>query len=119
MIHTNITASTALDPITVTIKVEELLEIDNGKPVNKRICLETYDLSLQFTKEASHGRAYRARAILTECNWGDSRFRHHAARSLAFLARTGEVPLIIINPNIPGSNLYMLASHVVTTRQLS
>ncbi len=64
MIHTNITLSTALDPITVTIKGEEYLEVDNGRPILKPTFIETYDLSLQFIAEATHGRAYMARTTI-------------------------------------------------------
>lgn len=102
-----------LDDITVMVKGEERLQLDQGHPVSKSIFIETEALLEQFiafvvASGMNLERTFDARTILGERLRTDSRFRYHASRALAFMAKTGLFEITCINPDEPETNRYKI-----------
>jgi|GEM_PF-5081346 len=106
----------ALSGETVMINGNEYLDIDNGRPVSKAIFLEVEQILDTFVETMIScglhiGRDFDAAFLFGTKMRNDSRFKWHATRSLAIMARSGLFHIECVNPNASGTKRYRIMSN--------
>jgi len=106
----------ALNNITVMVNGEARLDIDNGRPVSRAIFFEVEQILETFIDNMIScrlhtDRDFDAAYLLGSRMRKDSRYKWHATRALAIMARTGVYPIECVNPNASGTKRYQIITN--------